>query len=48
VGSAAQEKSLISEPSVAETAQSVNANQEKKGEREESVVTSLKAAVIFP
>jgi hypothetical protein len=48
VGSAAQEKSLISEPSVAETAQSGNAYQEKKAEQEESAVNSLKAAVIFP
>ena len=45
VGSAAQEGTLISQPSASETA---DANQEPESEEEESAVNRLKAAVIFP
>jgi hypothetical protein len=47
--SPAQEESIISQPSVAQAAQSANANQEAESEeQEESAVNRLKAAVIFP
>jgi hypothetical protein len=49
VGSPAQEKSLISEPSVAEIAETASANQQPESAKpEESAVNRLKAAVIFP
>jgi len=48
VGSAAQERTLVSQPSVAETAQIAKANQEPASGEEESAVNRLKAAVIFP
>ena len=47
--SSAQEKSLHSEASVAETAQSANANQESEDpEPEKSAVNDLKVYMIFP
>jgi len=49
VVSPAQENLIISQPSVAQAAQSANANQEAESEeQEESAVNRLKAAVIFP
>jgi hypothetical protein len=48
VGSAAQERTLISQPSAAEIAQTAEANQEPESGEEESAVNRLKAAVIFP
>jgi hypothetical protein len=48
VGSGAQDRTLISQPSAAETAQPADANQEPESEEEESAVNRLKAAVIFP
>ena len=48
VGSAAQERTPISQPSAAETAQNADANQEPESGEEESAVNRLKAAVIFP
>jgi hypothetical protein len=49
VGSPAQEKSLISEPSGAEIAEAASANQQPESANpEESAVNRLKAAVIFP
>jgi hypothetical protein len=45
----AQQRSPISQPSVAETAQSANAGEEPENrEPDESAVDRLKAAVIFP
>jgi nucleoid-associated protein YgaU len=48
VESAAQDRTLVSQPTAAETAQTADANQEQESEEEESAVNRLKAAVIFP